>query len=206
MSSVLVALALAAARPNRLPPIDQCTKDISFRRFRQELTRISKERDSAALLEVLDDNVMTDFGPEGTGKAAFTKTWQFDEPDSSAVWDELGTILRLGCTVEDGVWAMPSLGHQLKDDADPFDTLLAVEPNSALRAEPSDDAKAIAKLNWDVLSMIEVLPDSDWFKVKLRDGRTGFVRKAQVRNPLDYRMIVQRTDTGFRITAFVAGD
>ena len=203
---MLVALALAAAAPTRLPPIDQCTRDASFRRFRQELTRIAKERDAAALMAVLDDNVMTDFGPEGTGRIAFTKTWQFDEPASSGVWDELDIILRLGCTVENGVWAMPSFGHQLDGDADPFETFLVIDPVAVLRAEPKDDAKSVARLNWDLLALVEVLPDGDWFRMRLHDGRSGFVRKTQLRNPLDYRMIVQRTSEGLRITAFIAGD
>lgn len=206
MNSLLLALAVAASSPNRLPPVDQCTKDIAFKGFRQDLVRISKERDAAALMDVLDDRVMTDFGPEGNGKAAFTKTWQFDEPETSGVWDEIAAILRLGCTVENGVWAMPSLGHQLDGDADPFETFLAIDPGSALRADPSDESKAVARLNWDLLTLLEVLPDGEWFKMRLRDGRSGFVRKGQLRNPLDYRMLVQRTDNGLRITAFIAGD
>ena len=101
---------------------------------------------------------------------------------------------------------MPSLGSQLDAEADPLETYLAIVPGSALRSEPRDDSFVVAQLNWDLLTLHDVTDDQKWLRVSLRDGRAGYVRSEETRNPLDYRMGVQRVHDALRITHFVAGD
>ena len=202
----LLALIAAAAVPDWLPPIDQCRGDSSFDRFRSELSRIVERHDTARIIALLDEDVMVSFGMDGGGKAAFFRAWHLDNPRQSRLWSELRTMLRLGCTAEDGTWLMPSLSEQLGADSDSIETYVAIVPGAALRSAPRDGAPVVTRLHWDVLRLTQALPDERWLKVSLRDGRHGYVRQEQVRNPLDYRMVVQRKSGALRITAFVAGD
>jgi len=43
-------------------------------------------------------------------------------------------------------------------------------------------------------------------KVRTPKGRVGFVPREQMRGLLDYRLIAQRVDGRWQVTAFVAGD
>jgi hypothetical protein len=200
-----ILLVLLAAAGAQIPPVDQCASDPAFAAFRAELTQAIERRDADAILAKLADEVMVDFGG-GHGKSAFAKAWNLDHPDQSGLWDELKTILRLGCTSERGGWSMPSLGSQLDAEADPLETYLAIVPGSPLRSEPRDDSFVVAQLNWDLLTLHDVTDDQKWLRVSLRDGRAGYVRSEETRNPLDYRMGVQRVHDALRITHFVAGD
>ena len=189
-----------------MPPIDQCSGDPSFERFRSELVEIVSRRDKERLLELVDDNVQVDLGGYGYGKRAFIAAWTLDTPQQSKVWGEIATLLRLGCISGEGGKLMPSLFEQVGPDRDPLETYVAVVPGSPLRSEARADAPAVATLHWDVLTLEEVVGDLDWWRVRLSDGRRGYVRAGEARNPLDYRMFVSKADGAWRIRALVAGD
>ena len=205
MIAALLAFSAALSAPNRLPPVDRCKGDASFTAFRMQLARAADRRDARAVMALLSDDVMVDFGG-GSGKAAFAKAWKLDRPRESGLWDEVKTILRLGCVHEKSGWLMPSFGSQLEVHLDPMTTLFAIRPGSALRSQPRADAPVVTRLDWDVLILKEVSGDDGWLRVSLHDGREGYVRPAQVRSPLDPRMTVDRINGRLRITAFVAGD
>ena len=200
MLAFALGMALGAAR---LTPVDQCSHDSAFVAFRAKLARAAERRDAPAIMSMLDDEVMIDFGG-GYGKAAFAQAWRLDSPKQSRLWSELKTILRLGCVKESGGWQLPSFKTDF--EIDPMTTLWAVVPGSWLRAKPSNDAPRVARLDWDLLKLHEITVDEDWLSVSLHNGTKGYVRKEQVRSPLDYRITVGRTSGVFRITAFVAGD
>ena len=44
-----------------------------------------------------------------------------------------------------------------------------------------------------------------WVRVKA-DAGAGYVKQAEVRSPLDYRAVFQKTGEGWKLIAFVAGD
>jgi hypothetical protein len=202
----LAALALAApSTPSRLPPIDQCAADSDFVAFRAGLARAADRQNVGAIMAALDDKVLVDLGG-GYGKAAFAKAWNLDDPKTSRLWAELKTILRLGCARSDDTWLLPSMFEQIGPEIDTLETYLAIVPESPLRQEPRNDGAVVARLDWDLLALREVVDGDRWYLVSLRDGRQGYVRADEVRNPLDYRMAVRRDRGAWRITAFVAGD
>ena len=86
MSSALVLLALvAAAGPDRMPPIDQCKADTSFVKFRSELRQTVARRDAERLLSVVADDVHASLGGD-IGKGDFIKLWALKQrPRSSRV-------------------------------------------------------------------------------------------------------------------------
>ena len=207
MNSVafLAALSLAGATPDPLPPIDQCAADSTFQQFRGDLTAVVARRDTAKLLTLVADDVLVDLGG-GVGKPSFIAAWKLDGPGQSAIWTELATLLRLGCTHGDGGFLMPSLFDQIGSDLDTLETYLAIVPGSPLRLEPRADAPPAAMLHWDILKIETVSDDGLWYRVAMRDGRRGYVRPHEVRNPLEHRLLVARVAGALKITALVAGD
>ena len=45
-----------------------------------------------------------------------------------------------------------------------------------------------------------------WTEVTAADGTKGFVKSDQLRSPVDYRAVFQPRKTGWKMTAFIAGD
>lgn len=201
---VLLALA-AVAGPTRLPPIDECAADAGFVAFRKTLSAAVDKHDVKALMALVDDHVQIDFGG-GAGKNDFRKAWGLSEPGESAVWREIKEAFRLGCTMQGGAYMSPSLGAQLDADADPYDTYLAVKSGAELRSEPGGRGEVLRRLDWDVMTFVPGSDDTDFIRVKLSDGQIGFVRLADVRSPIGYRLQMQKIDGAWRITAFVQGD
>ena len=204
MAVAAFLVALAAATTVKLAPVDQCAGDASFVAFRDGLTAIIAKRDAPAMLAALSDDVEVDFGG-GTGREAFTRNWQLDNPADSPLWAKLGAALALGCAVSEEYRIAPSSVVQFDPMLDAYNSVIA-GPAGTLHAAPSDDAAVVARLSWDVLTLGEPNDAPGWYAAKLADGRVGFVRQEQVRSPLDFRIVMKRVGGRWAITAFVGGD
>ena len=202
---LLAAPSAAAAQPRRLPPVDQCAADASFAAFRTSLLDAVARRDAAFVLSIVADDIMFNFGG-GEGRVAFSELWTLDRPEASGLWAELGAVLRLGCARDgDTMWA-PSMFRQLDDLEDPTSALVALGGGAVVRAAPSEDSAALARLEWDVLTWRSADSPEDWVAVALADGRAGFVRRDEVRSLLDYRAGFVRRGGRWRMHYFIAGD
>jgi hypothetical protein len=124
------------------------------------------------------------------------------------LWRELGAALRLGCARDEGgeFWApsMSLIGDEHMDE-DYTTLMVAVAPGAALRAGPSQAARVIAPLRWDLVR-IEGEGRGPWLRAALMDGRRGYIRRALFRGFGDYRVTFAKRDGRWRMTAFVAGD
>ena len=200
-----LALALAAAvPPDRLPPVDRCTADASFVRFRNDLRLIVARRDEARLLEVVADDIHASLGGD-IGKADFIALWDLGKPGKTRLWAALGESLSLGCTMNNGVATVPSMQDQIGGDRDVFETRIA-RPGATLRARPRANGRAIARLDWHVLTLGEPWDGGSWLKVRLDDGRTGYVFEPMARSPIDYRAWFRKRDGRWEMAGFLAGD
>ena len=208
--SLLIALLIAAAPPadsstHRLPPIDECAADPSFAAFRDQLRLTIEQRDAAALLEIVADDIEVDFGG-GAGRADFSRTWELDRPASSGVWDELAEALSLGCAGDgSGELYAPSMAAASMTE-DPFEAAVVIRPGAELRREPDAASRSLATLDWDIVTVPEWDSEGAWQRIVLADGRSGFVRSDDLRSPIDYRAAFRRLDGRWRMTAFIAGD
>lgn len=214
MLAAALFLTLAAAEPGavrRLPPVDQCAADPEFAQFRDALLAAIARRDTAHVLSAIADDIAVSFGGY-EGRAGFVELWGLDRPQDSLLWETLETTLRLGCMVEDGGRISPSFYVQAGEEADLFDTFLAVVPGAPLRASPSTDGEVVARLDWDVLTLVYDEDGSGtgeqegWYPVRLADGRSGFVEAAHARSLVDYRAFFERVGGRWRMTVFIAGD
>ena len=74
-----------------------------------------------------------------------------------------------------------------------------------LRKIAAKDGPAIATLSWDVVRPLSNEGETQT-KVRLKDGREGWLWAKEVRAPIDYRASIEKRKGKWMITAFVAGD
>ncbi len=208
---VLFLVALAAIQPQgewafqRLEPVDQCAADAGFAAFRTQLNEAAARRDRAFILSVIADDLLVNFGGD-RGRDAFDRQHRLAERDSP-FWGELQAVLALGCVRDEGEFIAPSFGPQLAEDFDPFEALVVIRAGATMHTRPDRASEIVGRLDRDVLLMryIDDLPE-DWVAVRRADGREGFVPRADVRSPIDYRASFARVGGRWRMTTFIAGD
>ena len=205
MIALAIAAALAAATPAQLPPVDRCRDDAAFNQFRSALEDAVTRKDPAALRRLVADDIRSNFGGDGSWKE-FSSTWALDDPQKSALWKEMQSVMALGCAkTEDKGRVFPGLFEDISDEADPFELLVA-RPGAALRSAPDKAAPVVTKLEWTSTIQLESPESGDWVKVQVPGGASGWVEAGLLISPLDYRLVSEIRDGRWRITAFVAGD
>jgi hypothetical protein len=204
---LIAALALAAAAPTRLPPVERCGGDPEFIAVRRQLELVIQKKDIDGLLSLMAQNVRVTFGGR-YGREDFRQHWGRSK-DQSELWKELRRATKLGCaTAVDGQGeeyrAMPAM-FVTGDDLDGFATWVAV-PGAMMRARPSPKAPVRMRLPaWTVLEEVDH-EGGPWIEARTPKGRKGFVSTDQARSIIDYRIVFGRRDGEWKITAFVAGD
>lgn len=202
------ALAAMAAQafPLKLPPVEECSSEPGFTAFRDRLRDVVVRKDRNALLAMVAPDATVNFGGS-QGPKAFAEAWGLDRTGDSDIWPLLRKILALGCAVSDEGFAIPSLTMQFEpeEDEDFFDTFVVVSSAATLRSAPEANSKAVAKLAWDVVKAVDQSRGAQT-KVRLQDGREGWVFSGELYNPAYYRMFLQNRGGKWLIAAFVAGD
>ncbi len=195
----------------RVPPIDTCRKTGSFPEFRQRFETAVAERDFALLEPLIDYDLETDFGGGG-GMKTFADHWRGTSWKTSKLWNELDAIIALGCGGNQGggYYAMPRMFVVDLGGVDPFSARVALGEAVPLRAKPSEGADIIALLDWALVTASDSQDGPKdqprWTEVTAADGTKGFVKSDQLRSPVDYRAVFQPRKTGWKMTAFIAGD
>lgn len=206
LAVMLTPTAPSHSLPNKLPPIDQCASDPSFVNFKHELEQAVARKDGNALLAQLSPHVLVNFGG-ARGPAAFAQAWDLS-PDANDIWDLLHMMLQMGCARDKGARIIPSLSIQLEpffeQDVDLSDKRLAF-PGAKVRRDPDDANSTIATLRWEFVDVVDTGADLQT-RVRLADGREGWVSDDELYEPVGYRMIVEKLHGQWMITAFVAGD
>lgn len=216
-----VALAAAAVLALALPvlahgdtvsaafaPRDECRAIPGAASFLDALASAVKTRDSGALLALAADDVKLDFGG-GEGKDELRARLEGKVAGYGDLWHELSAVLPLGCAYDGSARTMTLPWYFAQDfgERDAFSTMLVIDPAAKLRARPEVDAKALRTLGWDAVEVPGSYdPEVKFTEVVLSDGTRGFVRTAALRSLIDYRLIAERKNDGWKIVAFIAGD
>ena len=196
-------------RPGAFAPRGDCLVTPGARAFAATLRGAIARRDARALAVLAADDIRLDFGG-GAGKAELRA--RLAGPDGATLWRELGQASGLGCAISHGDLVFPWFFAQELGDVDPFAALLVTGPAVPLYRRASDRARPIARLNWQL-----VVPQGDGAgeaaakrplrRVAVIGSRLeGYVPSERLRSQLDYRLIATRKGSGWRISAFVAGD
>jgi hypothetical protein len=206
LAILLTPTAPSHSLPDKRPPIDQCTSDPSFANFKHGLQQAVARKDGKALIALLSPHVLVNFGG-ASGPAAFAQAWDLSS-DANDIWDLLQMMLQMGCARDKGARIIPSLSIQLEpffeQDVDLSDKRLAF-PGAKVTRDPDASNSTIATLSWEFVDAVDTSADSET-RVKLADGREGWVADDELYEPVGYRMIVEKLHGKWMITAFVAGD
>ena len=98
-----------------------------------------------------------------------------------------------GARASDEGLVIPSLTIQFEpeDDDDVFDKFVVISPaRNAARRGDEPDSPPIAKLAWDVVKAVDQSRGAQ-IKVRLQDGREGWLFVRELYNPAHYRMFLQ---------------
>lgn len=193
----------------KLLPVDEAAKNPSFFIFRARLQEALAKHDVAHLLSVTDPKIQIGFGGDD-GIEAFKKDWKLNAPNSSELWSTLGRALALGGKfMEEGDFQAPYVCAAWPEKYDAFDYVAIVGENVRLRAQASATSAVVASLSFDVVHLVESSAQSGkdtWTKVRLMDGREGYVSDAFLGRAVGYRAYFSKKDGSWKMTAFLAGD
>ena len=205
---VLGVATAAAGPPRKLLPVDEAAKDPSFFIFRARLQEALAKHDMTFVLSVVTPDIQIGFGGDD-GIEAFKKAWKPDVKDS-AMWSELARVLALGGKfIEGGKFQAPYVSAAWPEDLDPIEHVAIVGENVRVREKPDAGSAVIASLSYDLVTLVESSGQAGkgpWSKIKLADGREGYVSDAFLGSGASLRAYFEKKDGTWKMTALVAGD
>jgi hypothetical protein len=217
---LLLALILAPAAASQvasLRPIDQATSDPAFITFRGRLLAALATRDTAAVLAAFAPDARLSFGDDEAGPDGVRQMWLGSRRESRpTLWEALTVVLGMGSVVDpnnDAFASAPYVYNAWPDDVDPFTHAAIVGENVRVRSTAGLEGEVISTLSyavvpvetWGTATNNDDVPEG-WSRVRLADGRTGFVSAAYLRSPIDYRAGFEKVNGSWRIVFFLAGD
>jgi hypothetical protein len=211
---LLVLLAIAGAsnaEARRLPPVNGCAGAPGFDAFRTELIQAVLHRDVAFVRAMVAEDIDAGPGME-PGRARF-EAWALVQPETSRLWVELESMLKLGCARDAAgrVWVPGlSLGRTVEElavGADGSRQVLILGESVPVRALPNETSAVVATLNWDVVTAAPRRPGyDDWWVVQLPDGGRGYLTGANnIRFLSDYRAVFEQRQGQWRMILFAHG-
>ena len=203
LAALLPLAGSAHALPRQLPPLEQCSGDRGFTQFRNRLKQVVARKDRAALLAMLAPDVLVNFGGS-TGRGEFAKAWSFDPSEYGNVWNQLQTMLKMGCARDGGSRIIPSLSMQVDENSDE-DWVVVTPPGAMIFKWVGNEIDYSEVRMWTVATVTSRVSDT-MTGVKLPDGRDGSISDDLLYEPTGYRMIIEKRRGRWMITAFVAGD
>jgi hypothetical protein len=124
-------------------------------------------------------------------------------------------LLRLGGTFGESkneFWA-PYVFSRFPDDYGGLDFSAIIARDVRVRSERNDKAPMITSLSYDIVlnlsgsdSSVPKNEDPAWVRIRLADGREGFVSAQFIRSPTDYRASFKKTGGKWLLTHLIAGD
>jgi len=213
---IFVSFDSFAEKQQRLLPVDEAERDLSFVEFRQQLKTTVKNRDPEGFVQFVSQQISG--MPGKRGMRNFVKTWK-PEANDSELWPIMESILNLGggfVRSERGVtFCAPYVFTNFPDDLDIYGHGAIIADKVPLKAAPIHSAQNVTLLSYDILkvedwrSVVEKSSNqmTNWIKVSTMDGRKGYVDKNMVRSPTDYSACFLFTaKTGWKMMSLLAGE
>lgn len=207
--SCLAAATLLAGPAKKLTPVDEAAKDLSFFVFRARLMEAVAAHDAKQLVSFLSPKIMNNFGGNG-GIEEFKQQWQPEDKESK-LWAELGRVLSLGGKFfRDGSFSAPYYFAAWPDDEsiDAFEWVAIVGENIRVREKADANSAVVGRVSFELVRIEEQQDGAseEWTKVKLADGKKGFVASRFTGSGVGWRAAFDKENGEWRMTSFVAGD
>lgn len=186
-------------------PRDECADVEGAAAFRANLAKAVAARDADALLALAAPDVKLDFGG-GSGTAELRKRLADPAYD---LWDELDTVLTLGCAKGEvgGGITLPWSFAQDFADLDVLNSFIVMGEDVPLRETADPASKTLALVSWDAATLVgSFKPDDSFHQVKIADGKVGFIDAEKLRPIAGYRLLASSRDGKWTFTSLIAGD
>jgi peptidoglycan hydrolase-like protein with peptidoglycan-binding domain len=202
--ALLQVSSLRVRRP-RVWPVDESDRDAAFEATLRGLRAATRARDAQGVALFFADDAVLDFGG-GAGPDELVARLESSSSGTN-LWQELETVLEMGAVqTGDAVFCMPYVwcADRVAERVGTNDSAWVVAANAALLREPEAGAEPVEPLRYDVLEILGT--EGDWARVRSLEGGDAWLHRSQYRTPYDYRILFNREDGSWRVTAFVAGD
>ena len=170
-------LALAVVAAMSMPPVEECGGDPTFDKVRAIFVAAVKARDPGALAEIAADDVALDDIGEDKGVARLREIMSGER--GADFWRMLEPAADGGCSGGAGGRILPSFAAQLSGEE-----MVVAAAREPIRASPSAKAKVkgYARYEWVAHNFADSGPF--YWHVKLRSGRTGYIRSERIYSDL----------------------
>ena len=187
--------------PAKLRPVDETPKDPSLAAFKEELVGAAHRRDIHRVLSLFDPDVKVTDGLEGNGTEGLRREWAIDRSPSEFL-AEVAAVVRLGGRfVSETEFGGPYVFTEFpQTDRLLPEFAVVISRDAPLYVKPDADAPVIARLDNDIVDYNFAEPG--WVSVRLRDGRSGYMREPDVRSPANTRVRFKKVDGHWRVVEF----
>ncbi len=186
-----------------LSPFDDGDTQPGFAAFRREVAAIVARRDVEALMRLVHPDIKVSFGGDD-GREAFRAVVTSADDD---FWAEFGSILAMGGRFGgDDSFTAPYVFSDWPSTFDAFSCVAIVGRGVAVRREPALAAPVVARLDHRIVEVVAEQPAAEWTRVRLADGRHGFIATRYVRSPIDHRARFVFEGGRWQLVFYVAGD
>jgi hypothetical protein len=206
----------------KLYPVDEASKDHSFKDFRQKLLRATRKRDSRFILTTVDPEIRLGLGGE-RGMKVFEEKWK-PQKRNSPFWKQLNTILSLGGTFESSngekKYCAPyvttrwkTLVKRFPEFANANEYAVVLGRSVKVRSKASRVAGVVQTLSFDVVKLAQLGSDArmdneglHWLRIRTSRGHVGYISARDLRSPIDYSACFKSVSGRWVMVSFIAGD
>lgn len=177
-----------------------------------KLKSIVRQRDADDLQALLDSGVVFSFAESG-GDRRFSEYWRLQEyPEKSDLWEHLDRLLRIppAYLTSEREIVFPYFIAEWPENLEASKFQVVVSSEAGLHAGPSKFAPLTRTI--PAGSAIKVIKApiagsaKDWLYVESSEGFFGYLPTHHARSPLDFRLGLAKTESGWRINYLVEGD
>ncbi len=189
-------------------PRNECNNLPGAMDFLASLQAAIDTRDADALVELAAEDVKLDFG----GGAGHKELRALLSAEDGAHWEMLAKLLELGCAASDETSLTLPWYFSQSIPVDPYMGAIVTGEDVPLYSEPSSSAEVAATISWDAVEQLpsttagETFSHVRWTDPDGGEATEGYIAKTSLRSIIDYRLIANRRNNRWRITALIAGD
>lgn len=176
-----------------MPPVEECGGDPAFAWVRAEFAVAVKTRDPAKLAAIAADTILMDDASEEKGKARLIEMMTGElGPD---YWRWLAPVVEAGCLDGERFRALPAYATVLAEEE-----MVVAGAKEPIRDGPSDTAKIKGYASWERVDKNFADSGPFYWHVKLRSGRTGYIRSERIYSNYSPYAVFERQDGQWRLT------
>ncbi|MEO8660119.1 MAG: hypothetical protein ABI693_16735 [Bryobacteraceae bacterium] len=173
----------------QLYPVDDTSRDSSFRAYIGKLRSAVKGRKVEALRKLTAEDVFVGPGDKDKGWEKFMAAWHPDDRENTALWLALSDLISLGAIREHpSLFLSPYLVWRFPRNLAVDTHLVVIRDKVALRETPAMNGRTVASLSFDIVLRLDPVEGQEslvqWVHVRTFDGKSGYLTSRDVMSPV----------------------